>query len=315
MAILTLWAIIFLALLAAAVASHVSAHLQVASDLKWGVRSRVVGMRGVAVALQVLEKDQTPSFDSLHESWVSSENVFRDVPCDEEGTFSLVSEASDSSTGEAQRRYGLTDEEGKINLNRAPYAVLSGLFRAGGLSAPQADEMALFLIDWRDQNTTREGSPTNLEECQSMAIPQRCKNGDLEALEELWWMPGMTSQLSDAIREGVTLHGSGIVNINTATPLSLRSFGLTENGAESLVRWLSQEGNFFENTGDVYGRLEEVGLTEEDKGKIQSALSSGLIGTRSEFYRGRVEAEFGGRSQWVASFVINRVGEIKWWRE
>lgn len=310
--VLTLWAVVFLALLAMAVASNVMGHLRVVSDLKWSLRARAVGMRGLAEAASIVKGDETTSYDSLSDSWANDSGHFKDVPFGE-GTFSIVSTEGDAASAAAGRRYGLSDEEGKINLNGAPASVLSDLFREAGMIAAKADELAAFIVDWRDANTTLEGS-LGSEACATLSVPQICKNSPFVAIEELWWMPGMTASIYEAVRGELALFGSGAVNVNTAGPLVLRAVGLTANGADRIVQWRAA-GNFFENSAAIINRAAETGMSAQDKAKLLAVVGAGLLGTHSDYFRGEVEAHFGGTTRKAARFIIDRKGDLKWWRE
>ena len=299
----------FLSLLATAVASGVTAHLRVGSDLKWGAVSRGASMYALANAMTVIHDDKTPTFDALGDTWANDDTLFKDVLFGEEGHYSLVSEEGGG------KRYGLTDENAKVSLNKAPSQVLSLLFRAAGMTSVAADDLASFIVDWRDENTVAEGGgPSPVEVCATLSAPYGCKNADFEVLEELWLMPEMTAILYNSIRGELTLYGSGSVNVNTATPLALRAVGLSEAGAEGVVQWRSLSGNFFENPAKVLERSRELGLTEEDRKTLISATSAGLLGTRSDAFRGEVEVG-SGRVRRGATFIVDRTGEVKLWRE
>lgn len=312
--VLTLWVVVFLALLAAAIASHVEAHLRAVSDFKWGVRSRAIGMRALADVLDFFQNDTVNSYDSFQENWANNINRFKDIHYAGE-SFSIVSEQADPMAGAAEKRYGLTDEGGKVNLNRAPAHVLSSLFHIAGMTLVQANEFARFIVDWRDTDTVSEGGGQGAEACARLSVPYACKNADFEALEELWWMPGMTAAIYNVVQRELTLYGTGAINANTSTSLALRSLGLTSTGAERIIWWRSGSGHFFENPSAIIARAAETGISEEDRIKLGTAVAAGLVGTTSDVYRGKVEAEFKGRPRRVAEFIIDRSGKVIWWRE
>ena len=310
--VLTLWAVVFLALLAVAIAKQVQAHLNIVSDFKTDVRSRAIGMRALAEVSDFIQNDVVNSYDSFHESWATDDKRFKDIPF-AEGSFSIVFERVNPVTGAAEKGYGLTDEGGKINLNRAPASILSSLFNAAGMTSVQADEFADLIVDLRDANTVaeREGP----EACAALAASSSCKNADFEALEELWWMPGMTSAIYNVVRSELTLYGTGVINANTATSLALRSLGLSSTGAERIISWRSEPGHFFENPSAIIARAAETGISAEDRTKLGAAVASGLVGTTSDVYRAQAEAEFNHSPRKVAEFIIDRAGKVKWWRE
>ena len=314
-AILTLWAVLFIALLSLALSSQVSGRLLVASEVKWSPKVRALGTRALADALTLISEDRTADYDSLREPWASDAARFKDVPYGG-ATYTLISEEGDPSAEEGPSRYGLSDEERKINLNRSPAAVLSRLLRnEGELSEHAANELAGFIVDWRDENGVKEGGGgTGSEDCASLPLPARCKNADFEALEELLWIPGMTVPLFQQVKDDLTLYGAGPCNINTATVSSLRAVGLSEEGALKIVAW-REAGNVFENVSWITGRSGEFGLGGSDPSNLQAAAASGLLGIKSDAYRGLVQAEFGGRVKGRIGFIIERGGKVKSWQE
>lgn len=297
-----------------AVASNVMAHLRVASDLKWSFRARAMGMRGLAEALAVLKADVTTTYDTLFDKWAGDDGHFRDVTFGD-GTFSIVSREKGSESDVTGKRYGLSDEEGKINLNQAPASAIVFLLREAGMTLVRANELASYIVDWRDLNSTVDGSQTGAEACAGQSIPMECKNAPFEAMEELWWMPGMTSTVYNAIKGELTLYGSGQLNVNTASPLALRAYGLSTAGAERLFQWRSSEGHVFETPSSIMSHAAETGMSAEDRVKLGVAVASGYLGVHSDYFRGDVDATFGGKTRKAASFIVNRKGDVQWWRE
>ncbi|MBI2981291.1 MAG: general secretion pathway protein GspK [Deltaproteobacteria bacterium] len=313
-AVLTLWSILFLALLSLSLSKELAGRLMVSSDMKWGPKVRALGAKALADSAMLIRRDKNAEYDSLRDLSMGAA-LFEKVSYGG-GSYSIVSPPIDSSAEEGDApQNGLTDEERRINLNRAAPEVISRLLQIkGDLSAIRADELANSIADWRDTDTARQGSPVNSEDCAYLSPPARCKNGDFEVLEELFWIPGMTPVLFERIKEDLTLYGAGPCNINTATVTSLRAFGLSPGGAQKVAHWRSA-GNVFENLSWITGRSGELKLAPEDQQKLQAAASSGFLGIRSDFYRGLVETEFGGRVRGRVRFLINRKGEIQSWRE
>ena len=83
---------------------------------------------GVESAVQSLAGD-TNNWDAATESW-GQEIRFQDVPL-EGGTYSITHEAVDAQ-GRRAVRYGLADEERRINLNLADTNLIEAIFRIAG---------------------------------------------------------------------------------------------------------------------------------------------------------------------------------------
>jgi len=287
--------------------------LAVVSDVKWWPKVQAAGAKALAEAIIVVAEDDTEVYDSLKESWADNEDLFKDISFGG-GTYSVFAYESNPSGEGVFSRYGLTDEERKINLNHAPVEVISRLFQIkGDLSTSVADDLALFLVDWRDENTTKDKTPQP-EDCSYLSFPAHCKNGDLEALEELFWIPGMTVALFQKVKGDMTIYGGGRTNINTATVTSLVAHGLSEAGASKIVSWRAA-GNVFDKISVITGRSHELGLGELDQVAFEKAATSGLFGLRSDAFQAVVQTTFGRRTRGQVSFVINRDGDLLSWRE
>ncbi|MBI5299994.1 MAG: general secretion pathway protein GspK [Deltaproteobacteria bacterium] len=304
-AILSLWAVTFLAILAVAVGGLVSANSDAANRIKWMAKSFAVSGRVFEEALSIIKDDKTQGYDGIEEGWADDKTRFKDISFD--GVhYSLLGR---------EGRFGLTDEEGKININRVPADVLSKVFQIMGQMTPsEAENFSLSLVDWRDANVVKEGGKENeTEECEKLQKPYSCKNADLEAMEELWWIPGMSAKVFEKIRGAVTIYGLGQVNINTADVDTLRCLGLSYGGAQTIAG--SRKNVIFEQTLQIGLIAETLGLGGEDKAELERAVSLGLLGVRSDVYRGNLVIDFGGQRRKSIGFVVNRNGELKSWNE
>lgn len=311
---MTLWAIAFLSILAAGVASQVFADVRVASRLKWEMQIRNIAWRGFYDAIEIIKTDATATYDTLQEPWASNEGRFKDVRYGD-ATYQLTSE-TENGGGETVLRFGLVDEERKININKASKDILSKWLQVtGGLEPGEAETMALFIVDFRDENEVKEGSQNGPEECSFVPPPSRCKNKSYEALEELWWVPEMEEKLFRKIQKGWTLYGTGALNINTAGVDSLRALGLSKSGAEEIAKRTAAGSWAFKEVSQIMGEIISWGLSNEDKIALQSAIQADGVGVRSNVYGAVVKVAFDERHKGNLHFIVNRNGEIKSWRE
>ncbi len=128
------------------------------------------------------------------------------------------------------------DEMGKIPLNKlAENAVLrSALIRLlgqpeFGLDRAKAEEIVASIKDWidEDNDVTSGGAESSYYLAQDP--PYRAKNAPLDCIEELLMIKGITKEIfagtkeKPALADYVTADGDGLININTAPLLVLRS--------------------------------------------------------------------------------------------
>jgi type II secretory pathway component PulK len=199
------------------------------------------------------------------------------------GYFWILQSDADS---DQDQLFGITDESGKLNINRATAAQLMAL------PCVMQQNVADAINDWRNpaNNPTPDGAETNYYE--SLPEPYQCKNGFFDTVEELLLVEGVTPQLlwgNDFNRNGIletaernaggsnigsfTGGGSGddgrgifsyltcystqpaargrpaatgLVNINTASDVVLVALGMAEGDAASLIS--QRQGQDYTNT-------------------------------------------------------------------
>lgn len=146
-----------------------------------GLQARRAAMAGVDLAMEVARlQGADPAV------WTDNPDLFRDQLVWDDGTvqwrFTVYAHnASAVETGEATLRYGLTDEAGKINLNKAPRETLLAL---PGMDEARAD----CLLDYIDSEDPPEVRASGNEDAEYGPDGQPrflVKNGPLRTLEEL----------------------------------------------------------------------------------------------------------------------------------
>lgn len=284
--VLVLWAVIFLALLTAAVSSHVAARMRLALSLEDSFKAQAVAERVLEETVTILQNDATPAYDALDEPWAT--------------TFELV------------------DEERYVNLNSASSAMLVSLFQAvGELPAGDAQALAKSLVAWRSDAEGRDDGSKIAEACSDFHMDFGCKGSPFESLEELLWHQEISPFLFEKLCKELTLFGSGRVNVNTATAAALRSFGLSSGTAEAIAASTRLSGAVpIEDPGKIVERLQkDQHLTNEEVAQLQSAVSQGLLSVRSDAYRRHMTVTLGAERKREIDFVVNRNGELKAWQE
>ncbi len=133
-------------------------------------------------------------------------------------------------------RYGMMDEESKLNINVASKQELSRLFyHVLTVKKEQADELALSVVDWRDFGDSVLDGFFSSRYYENLKHPYSTKNGPFETLDELRVVKGITSQVYDKIIPFLTIYGDGIVNINTASRPVLVSIGIDEGVVDVIL--------------------------------------------------------------------------------
>ena len=115
-------------------------------------------------------------------------------------------------------RYRITDEERRINVNRASRETLVRLMEQVGLaSGTERDTIADSILDWVDPDPQHRLNGAEDDYYQTLSPPYRAKNGPLDTVEELRFIRGVTPEIYELLAPHLTVWGSGQINFNTAT--------------------------------------------------------------------------------------------------
>lgn len=137
--------------------------------------------------------------------------------------------------GDGAYSYRLSDEEGRLDVNRARPDRLERLLEALGLERAERDVVVDSIQDWRDANEEHRLHGAESEDTYlRLPVPYRARNGNLESVRELMQIRGVTPALfagagsRPALAELVTVATAGRINVNTAPPEVLLAVGLAE---------------------------------------------------------------------------------------
>lgn len=149
---------------------------------------------------------------------------------------------TDLALGPGRFSYRISDEEGRINLNRAAPAVLDRLLTELGVTKLDRDVIVDSILDWRDPNDLRRLHGAESDYYLGLAVPYRAKDADFDAVEELIQVRGVTPGLlfgapgRPGLAEFLTVVGSGRINLNTASPTVLRVLGFAQAEVDQIVQ-------------------------------------------------------------------------------
>lgn len=321
--ILAVWSLFFLSMLALAVNAYVRPQLDLAGRLKDRSAAYYLAKAGVEKAILEINRDVTSTYDALKEPWSNNEEAFKQINLGD-GSFSVFNHPVGGPDYDS--RYGLADEERKININKAPYEVLKRLFEiAAGVTPQQADEIAASIIDWRDADEIPQENGAENGYYSILNPPYACKNREFEISEELFLVKGIDQQIFSKVRDRITVYGSTAVNINTADKLVLQSLGMNEDLAESVVDFrdgndaieATADDNVFASVETVVNTLRTVEkLSEQDVARLNNIVAGGFICVRSENFTGTAIGRLKNSDTAVEIvFVFDRNNSIKYWRE
>ncbi|RMH27795.1 MAG: hypothetical protein D6693_04745 [Planctomycetota bacterium] len=134
----------------------------------------------------------------------------------------------------AEARVRVIDAGGLVNVNRAPRDGLARFFEARGLSSADAAALADQIADWRDEDSVPREFGAERDDYRARGV--QIRNGPIRTLEELLYLPAMTRERFDLVREDLTLVGDGRVTATTAPRAVLLSVpGMTPDAADAIL--------------------------------------------------------------------------------
>ena len=248
-----------------------------AANLRDRVRLFYVAKSGFSLG-QVLLREDRNSFDGLNEDWATTNKIV------------LPTDSLFSARGEL--RLVIEDESGKIPLNKLVNGndinmdVRDMLIRLlgqpeFGLDKNRAQEIVEAIKDWIDTDDIVTGGGAESSYYSSLPKLYAAKNGPLDCIDELLMIKGISQGLYNGstgrpgLKDLVTLHGGGRININTAPKLVLRSLSqdMTVEAVEKLDKHRKTSGE------------DLASPTWYQKVIAGIAIDTQLITTRSDYFR------------------------------
>jgi general secretion pathway protein K len=242
--LLVLWAMLLLGTLALAFSLAMRTEAQAARNGLDGMKAYYHARSGVSRALALLSA----------------------VPVD--NVLSMAIEGGDDEEGYAAT---LLPEDGKIDINAVPEAMLKEILEKGGLSPEGAESLGDALLDWRDPDDDRRPQGAEADDYARLPEPIRPRNGRVAAVGELRYVAGMTPAFFDAfVSKAFTAQPVGAaVNINAAPVELLRAMpGITPELAKAIVD--RRKESRFAGPADVAQFLGEAGVPAHELARFSA---------------------------------------------
>lgn len=149
----------------------------------------------------------------------------------------------DVALGRGRFSYRISDEEARLDVNKAPADRIDRLLAVLGYEKRVRDTIVDSLQDWQDADENHRLNGAESEDTYlKLPVPYRSRNGPLEDIRELLQIHGMTPEIYyghdrvPGLRDYVTVNGADQVNINTASEVVLRALGLSDAEVSEIVQ-------------------------------------------------------------------------------
>ena len=140
--------------------------------------------------------------------------------------------------GEGEYKVKISNESGKININKATRSMLLMLLNGFDLDDSEKDTIADSIMDWRDKDNLHRINGAEDDYYQSLDDPYECKDEDFDAIEELLLVKGVTADIFyGGLESMVTIYTqTDKININAASFKMLLALPeMTETAAREII--------------------------------------------------------------------------------
>ena len=251
-----------------------------AANTSDGIKLTYIAKSGFYAATVLLANSKN-DYDTLRDDWARMDQI---------------SMQSNTLFPEGYFVARMEDESGKIPLNKLVAGeeynpeikeILVRLLEQPefGLDQRKISEIVDSIKDWidSDDNTTDLGAESAYYS--SLDGPYKAKNAPFDCIEELLMVKGVTKEIfygtkeKPSLAQYVTADGDGVININTAPKMVLRSLsaGITPELADGIDEYRRKDDSVLSNTTWF---LDMAGVTGEQKQKL-----SNLITFKSNYFK------------------------------
>ncbi len=163
-------------------------------------------------------------------------------------------------------------ENGKININGINdenREILITLLVKKGVDLSEADIITDSLLDWIDEDDLTHLNGAEDGYYESLPDPYKSRDGPFTSIEEMTLIRGITPEIFENIKDGITVYGDRKinVNVNVASREVLSSIpGLSDDMAEELSLYIEENGMIktAEELRDIFWSLGVIGDSFED---------------------------------------------------
>ena len=325
--IITIWSICFLSTLAVILGLGVRQKLQLVQRLDERDRLRLIAAAGIRRAIIQIGQDKESTFFSFTDRCADDPSVFKDMEIGN-GSVNIRYDFFDDASGQTKIRYGLIDEDRKINVNTADTAVMERLFEflLGG-DETRAQDLAAAITDWRDADSelsTPVGSAEDSFYRNLTHNPYEAKDAPLEALDELRLVKDMDAGSMERLKDYLTVFGDGKININTAPKAVFWALGMGTYLTDKVMLYRlgkdkalgTADDNVFKSAPNIVSDLSQFTSLSVSEVADLTRIVDQFLKVQSDNYMIRAVAHLNKRPNTAeVAAVISRSGDILYWHE
>ncbi len=271
--IIVLWVITILGVIALEFCFAMRTELNITKNFKEEVQLYAMAEGGIHRAIAELVFKHDPRIQQMKRSATGEE-----IPSEKKEWMAdgrLYTLPFDQGVNEIR----IMGEAGKVNINAVPEKTLRTILTQLGLEGEKRDIVADCILDWRDADDFTHVNGAENDYYQSLKEPYSCKNGNLDSVEELLLVKGVTPDLfygrkavkkeeeggsekppvdRIGLKDIFSVYSSGgQIDMNCATVPVLRVvLGIPKDLAQRILKAREEKG--FQNQQDLLQRVPDL---------------------------------------------------------
>jgi D-Tyr-tRNAtyr deacylase len=201
---ISLWIVAIMTVFAVGLGHRASINLKTSRFQRDRLKANLLAKSATSIAMLEIDKDNR-EYDSLDEKWTDNKGLFEKIgPNQNEKEYATVSYL----TPRNETRFGLLDEEGKINLNTKNIKLLTQLFQSQ-FALADAENLANLTVQWTTSEEPKTGE--ELFKKAPLSAPE-----ELQLILEYYLKDKEKAQASfSRLKDLITVYGQGKINLNT----------------------------------------------------------------------------------------------------
>ncbi len=212
---MVLWVVTILSVIALEFCFAMRTELNITRNYKEEVQLYAMAEGGVHRAITELIFKQDPSIQQMRKGLPGEE-----VPA-EKKEWMADGRPYTLSFDQGVNEIRIMGEAGKVNINSVNEKTLRNILTQLGLEEEKRDAVADCILDWRDPDDFVRLNGAENDYYQSLKEPYNCKNGNLDSVEELLLVKGVTPELFYG-RKAIKKEEAGLAEKSAASQIGLK---------------------------------------------------------------------------------------------
>jgi general secretion pathway protein K len=244
-----LWMVALLAVIVGEFCHAMRTEINITRNFKESAESYYIALAGInrAVAELLIREHSKPELVTPEENAYETDEIEWRVGAD----------IAPVLFGSGAYKVIITNESGKININKADKNTLMMLLNAFDIDEKEKDVITDSILDWRDKDNLHHLNGVEDDYYLSLDPPYECKDSEFDAVEELLLVKGVTEKIFyDGLESMVTVYSeTDKININAASEMMLLSMPrMTESAAREIIEYRgSQEIKSLSELNEIIG--------------------------------------------------------------